>query len=387
MNNKPKICMNAMVGNEAKTITRMLESVAPHISYWVIQCNGKEDNTKEIIEKFFNDRGIPGFTYEIDWNYPGWNRNHTLQRALQANHACDWILRMDADERLHIDEDFDWNILADTTIDSFNVPASAADIKYFRTWLWNAKLPWFFADDKRHETIHLPQIGENFVRVNLPFSFRHLVSQDGETWHVPRKFLRDALELEIDKVVGNKVKEDPYHLWYIAKSYSDCYGNPDELPFGRLHSEEYARRSIWYYNRFLEQVHDWHNQKVATRFDEMAYFAFIMMGQAMQFLGQTDDAIQHYYWAGQFAPMRNEHYVYLNFLLQSLNRNEELLRNLEYMLSEDRVNPWPNSSFLIESRAYYDTSDFLINWKKEITQKLSTPTVSNDSFRFDPSQF
>ena len=41
MNKKTKICLNAMVGNESKTITRMLESVAPHIDYYVIQCNGK----------------------------------------------------------------------------------------------------------------------------------------------------------------------------------------------------------------------------------------------------------------------------------------------------------------------------------------------------------
>ena len=30
MNKKTKICLNAMVGNEANTITRMLESVAPY---------------------------------------------------------------------------------------------------------------------------------------------------------------------------------------------------------------------------------------------------------------------------------------------------------------------------------------------------------------------
>ena len=64
-----KICMNAMVGSEEVTITRMLESVAPHIDYYVVQCNGK-DNTKQIIDTFFQERGIPGFTYEIAWDYP-----------------------------------------------------------------------------------------------------------------------------------------------------------------------------------------------------------------------------------------------------------------------------------------------------------------------------
>ena len=106
MNKKTKICLNAMVGNESATILRMLNSVALHIDYWVIQCNGKEDNTSQIINEFFDEQGIPGFTYETDWNYPGFNRDHTLQEALKSDHGCDWILRMDADERLHVDEDF-----------------------------------------------------------------------------------------------------------------------------------------------------------------------------------------------------------------------------------------------------------------------------------------
>ena len=58
MNNKAKICLNAMVGNESATILRMLESVAPHINFYVIQCNGKEDNTKQIIETFFEEKNV-----------------------------------------------------------------------------------------------------------------------------------------------------------------------------------------------------------------------------------------------------------------------------------------------------------------------------------------
>ena len=159
MNKKTKICLNAMVGNEAKTITRMLESVTSYVDYYVIQCNGTEDNTKEIIDSFFESKGIPGFTYETKWEYPGFNRDHTLQEALKADHGCDWILRMDADETLHVDGDFDWSLFDDTTVQSYNMGAEAGDTKYFRTWFWNAKLPWFFQHDKRHETIHLPEIG------------------------------------------------------------------------------------------------------------------------------------------------------------------------------------------------------------------------------------
>ena len=383
MNKKTKIVLNAMVGNEAPTIMRMLESVAPHIDYWVIQCNGKEDNTKQVIDEFFKEKNIPGFTYEIDWDYPGWNRDHTLQTCLKADHGCDWVLRMDADERLHVDEDFDWSVLDDTSVDSYNLCAQNGDLKYFRTWFWNTRRPWFFQHDRRHETIHLPEVGENFERRMMPIGFRHLVSQDGFTWAVPRKFLRDALELEIDKVVGNKVLEDYYHLWYIAKSYSDCYGNPDELPFGKMHSDEYARRSIWYYERFLHLTNDWDNSKTAKRQDEMSYFALIMMGQAHRFIGNVNKAVEHFYLAEQFSPTRNEHLMHLCFYLEELNRLEEALNVVNKMLQPERTNPFPNLSFLIEGRAYYDTGDMLFELKDRLTRRLEEPVINLESIKFD----
>jgi len=383
MNKKTKICLNAMVGNEANTITRMLESVAPYIDYYVIQCNGKEDNTNEIIETFFKEKDIPGFTYFIEWNFPGYNRDHTLQEALKADHGCDWILRMDADERLAVDEDFDWSILDNTNVQSYNIVAEAYDTRYFRTWFWNAKLPWFFQHDKRHETIHLPEIGEDFERKNMPYGFRHLVSQDGFTWAVPRKFLRDALELEIDKVVGNTVLEDSYHLWYIAKSYSDCYGNPNELAFGKKHSDEYARRSIWYFERFFETVHQWDGSGPATREDEMGYFALIMMSHAIWFIGDKEKALWYLDNAKQFAPERNEHFIYQNSYLEELGRYDEIIKNIDFMVQPDRKNPFPEKSFLIENRAYYDTSNFLIELRERIEKKTNEHSIDLKSVEFN----
>jgi hypothetical protein len=383
MNKKTKIVLNAMVGNEAPTILRMLESTAPHIDYWVIQCNGKEDNTKEIIDNFFKEKGIPGFTYETEWNYPGFNRDHTLQICLKADHGCDWVLRMDADERLQVDEDFDWSILDDTNVQSYNLVAENGDLKYFRTWFWNARLPWFFQHDKRHETIHLPEVGEDFERRTMPYGFRHLVSQDGFTWAVPRKFLRDALELEIDKVVGNTVLEDSYHLWYIAKSYSDSYGDSSQFAFGKMHSDEYARRSIWYYERFLNLTNDWDNSKTAKSQNEMAYFALILMGDAHNFIGNVDKAIEHYQLAEQFSPDRNEHLMHLCFYFEKLNRIEEALTVVNKMLQPERVNPFPRMSFLIEGRAYHNTGTMLYDLRDKFLQKINEPMVDMTSITFD----
>jgi hypothetical protein len=217
----------------------------------------------------------------------------------------------------------------------------------------------------------------------MPYGFRHLVSQDGETWAVPRKFLKDALELEIDKVVGNTVLEDYYHLWYIAKSYSDCYGNPNELPFGKKHSDEYARRSIWYFERFLETVHQWDGSQLAQRQDEMAYFALIMMSHGAWFIGDKEMAIIYLNNAGQFAPERNEHFIYQNSYLEELGRYEQIIQNIDFMMQPERTNPFPAKSFLIENRAYYNTGTFLTELRQRISAKMGEHIIDLDSFKAD----
>jgi glycosyltransferase involved in cell wall biosynthesis len=382
-NKKIKLCLNAMVANEAPTITRMLETVWKHIDYWVIQDNGSKDGTQDIIRDFFAEKGIPGLLYEIEWQYPGWNRDHTLKTCLQTDHGCQWILRMDADEILEVDENFDWSVLDDLSVDSYNVIAHANGMRYYRTWLWNADRPWFFQHDKRHETIHLPEIGEGFVRVTLPEGFRHVVHSDGQTWNVPRKFLKDALELEIDKVVGNTVREDLYHLWYVAKSYSDCWGKSDELPFGLDHSKEFARRCIFYYEKFMEYSHNYYVTGRPARIDEMAYFAFILMGQAWEVIGDLEKAEKCFHQAEAFAPTRNEHLLYLCFFLETQRRYDEIYGHLQIMMGQERVNPFPQMCFLIEDRCYHNTSNFLQEWSDKLKRRIEEPVLSSDGVEFD----
>lgn len=365
-----KICMNAMVKNEANTISRMLESCYQHIDYWVVQDNGSTDGTQEIIRNFFLEKNIPGFLYEIDWQYPGWNRDHTLQKALTAPHGCDWILRMDADEQLVISNDFDWNVLRDTSVQSWNIFADAGNFLYFRTWLWNAKLPWFFAHDKRHECIHLPEVGENFQRVSLPMSFKHLITNDGMTWTKPMKFLVDALELELDKVPSNKVLEDPYHLWYIGKSYSDAFGDVSQFPFKEYHAKEYARRSIFYFEMYLNTTHNWYVERAPSQLDDMGYYALVLMGRAHKFLGNYDEAIKCLSSAYRFSPNRNENFVAIAEIYQELKQYRNMLAICNVYLNGERTNPFPHQSFFIDKNCYADTSTYPAELKKFAEDKI-----------------
>ena len=360
-NTTAKFCFNTMVNNEAHVIERMLESVYPYIDYWVIQDNGSTDGTQDIIKNFFKEKGIPGFLYQLDWwKGHGVNRDHCLRTALEANHECDWILRVDADEQLQVDDDFDWSVFNDTSIESWNVPCQGPGVMYFRTWIWNTNLPWRFYPEKAHETIYLNKdnIGEDFQRVALDKKFRHILTNDGQTWLQPMKFLKDALNLELDTVPNNKVLEDGYHLFYIAKSYHDTLR--DEFPFGKVHREEFARRSIFYFKQYIYQVNPkYENEKIVTnKNDEFAYWCCFGIGCVYMMIEKDEIALKWFDRAHEFCSARNESFVKIAEIHQKNKNYSRMLQATKMLVDINRKNPFPRFQFLIEDSAYYNTSDY-----------------------------
>lgn len=255
-----KIVYNGMFKNEASIILRMLESIYKHIDYYVIQDNGSTDGTPDIIKKFFEEKNIPGILYFEPWVNFGYNRNHALQKCLNADHGCDYILRVDADETLEVAEDFDWNILREK--DAWNVTCVRKNEHNTlsvncRMWIWSTKLPWEFTEFSRHETIKIKNKG-TWTTGTLPDSHvKHILAGGGATWSNVYKFAVDALELEKDQLMYFlKTKElDSYHYYYIAKSYIYHFGEGTanlEYPFNN-YLTEVARRGIWFFNCWLEK--------------------------------------------------------------------------------------------------------------------------------------
>ena len=360
MNSKPKICLNTMVANEAHVIERMLESCYKHICYWVIQDNGSKDGTQEIIRNFFNQKNIPGFLYETEWRYPGYNRDHALQTCLKAHHDCDWILRIDADETIEINDDFDWNLLNDTSVQSYNILALQGNCSYQRCWLWNTKFPWKFKHDKRHETIYLDGVGEGFQRVSMPNNFKHLVHGDGNSWFNPYKFYGDALEIEKDLLTSERMNYDLYHLFYIAKSYYDYVMDPrSKYPFGPKHQSECLRRAIFFFEQYLNISHDFENTQKAQRWDEMAYICLICSADLYKKADDNLTALHKLRLAEQFCPERNEHLLNMAEIFFETAQKEPFLKVTSIMMKPERKNPFPKFSLFINNNAYHDTGTYV----------------------------
>jgi hypothetical protein len=53
------------------------------------------------------------------------------------------------------------------------------------------------------------------------------------------------------------------------------------------------------------------------------------------------------------------------------------------MMLPQKKNPFPKLCFLIENRAYTDTSNFLVEWKEKTLRRINEPVLSNQGVDFD----
>lgn len=266
--NQVKICLWTHVQNEASIIEQMLRSAVDYIDYWVLIDNGSTDGTQQIIEDFFKKAGVPGKLYqsEIGWKGHGVNRQHSWEFLCDTDHGCDYILRLDADEGLHVDEDFDWSLINDPV--SHNIMYQSGDYITPRTWLWNFHQSFYWQDDEAHETIHRKD-GGGLSQVCLPFSFRQFALSQGQgaSSQDPIKYLKDVYKLEVQLherfSKGSTIHDEWYHLFYLCRSFIFTGYNVDEewcyqyFPFGRDSVEMFLRRGIGYFDQMVKNFDPW----------------------------------------------------------------------------------------------------------------------------------
>lgn len=364
-NRTVKIVFNAMVKNEAKIILRMLESVYRYIDYWVIQDNGSTDGTQKIIEDFFKEKNIPGFLYFEPWQFPGYNRNHTLQKCLEANHGCDYVLRLDADEVLEVDDDFDWEELRNG--DEVYVYSIQRDVTISRPWIWNANLDWEYTQSRRHEIL-IRKSRQDWRRYFLSNKIRQRMLPGGVTWENPFKYYVDSIELE-QQVIRYEPKDkshidynlDSYYVWYLAKSYvdflEDCKINKVKPYFGREHEIEMARRGIFYFKKYLDMsLPVSYNENLTTLYtvdqlnmlgmvNEMAYMAMVFIGKMYVKYIDVEEGLKFFKKSCEFDPRRNEGLMMMAY---------------HYHNSDNQVMVYQCTSLAMKNRFHNKIRDFLM---------------------------
>ncbi|TWC05610.1 FkbM family methyltransferase [Bradyrhizobium macuxiense] len=104
MSDAKRLCLNMIVKNEMANLQRCLNSVAKHISCWVIGDTGSTDGTQEFVKRFFAERQIPGELHSFPFHNFEQARNAALDHAYASSLDYDYLLFDDADMELVVED-------------------------------------------------------------------------------------------------------------------------------------------------------------------------------------------------------------------------------------------------------------------------------------------
>jgi glycosyltransferase involved in cell wall biosynthesis len=212
MTDKPTICLNMIVKNEAHIIVETLNSVLPLIDTWAIVDTGSTDGTQDIIREFFAEHGIDGKLEERPWVNFGHNRTEALQLAAGL---ADYTWVIDADDLVVGDLD-----LSNLDGDSYQL-RYGTEFTYWRTQIFRSSLPWSY-EGVLHEFPFCNAVQVTSERLNGDY---HILRRAlGDRSKNPDKFIDDVRVLAEDL---KRNPDNPRTMFYLAQSHKDA-GNLSE---------------------------------------------------------------------------------------------------------------------------------------------------------------
>lgn len=254
-NKSPTICLNMIVKNESKIITRLFDSVLPIIDCYCICDTGSTDNTMEVIDEYFASKNIPGKIVVEPFKNFCHNRNYAIQSCLGMS---DYLLMLDADMILQM-KHFDKKSLNNS--DCFCI-LQGNDAFYYQNTRIVRNNGLFNYIGVTHEYINIPpnsKMGE--IKKESLF-----ILDLGDGGSKSDKFERDI------RLLKEGIKEEPenvrYHF-YLANSYYDC-------------------------NKLIEAI-DIYKKRIALKgWIEEVWYSYYRMGLCYLKMGKIEDAIYHW---------------------------------------------------------------------------------------------
>jgi glycosyltransferase involved in cell wall biosynthesis len=216
---KKKICLNMIVKDESQVIQRCLESVKKLIDYWVIVDTGSTDGTQEIIEEFLKD--VPGILYERPWVNFAHNRNEAMRLA---SRKADYLLLIDADDRLVFSEDFVLPALEDDAYCILQKESFQSVFREHHVFLlikndedfeWEGVLHEYLKCEKKKKITFLADVFNEYIC-------------DGNRSKDPDKIDKDI------HLLKQSIEEDPKNsrsIFYLARTYWSMRDYASALPY------------------------------------------------------------------------------------------------------------------------------------------------------------
>lgn len=215
--NKPTICLNMIVKNESHIIEETLEKLTTKIQfdYWCISDTGSTDETKEIIQTFFDKKQIPGILVNHEWKDFAYNRTKALECAFNKT---DYLLVFDADDELC--GNFQLPLIMNKDGYRLNF-GDEHGVSYNRVLLVNNRKKWCYKS-VLHEYIEC--LDPICQYETITGNYYVISGRKGARSMDPDKYLKDAIVLKNAHAVALVEKDDLYlrYAFYCANSFFDC---------------------------------------------------------------------------------------------------------------------------------------------------------------------
>ena len=320
--NVPKLCLNMIVKNESKVIMRLLQSVATIVDGYCICDTGSTDNTVEIIETFFKDRGIPGKIIYEPFRDFGYNRTFAA-KACQTIPNMDYLLLLDADM-----------ILTGDALRPENVIAFKQSLKADCQHIFQGSPQYYYKNVRimrnyrgysywgvTHEYVSTPE-GTTYEEVPMHSLFINDIGDGGAKID---KFERDI------RLLTKGLEENPNndrYTFYLANSYRDAGQTEKAIETFRKRIE---------IGGWIEEV--WHSH--------------YNIGNCYKSLGEMEKAICAWTEAFQAHPKRVESLFEVIHHYRLHGKNE--LAYLYYAAADNSMRRWGASNdFLFLQKDIYD---------------------------------
>jgi len=258
-----------IVKNESRVIERCFASVRPFIHHWVIVDTGSTDGTQDLIRRLLAD--LPGELHERPWQDFGHNRSEALA---YARGKADYLLIMDADERLEVPAGFRWPKLSADKYMLAHRHAGAPDASWGLGTLVKASLPWRY-EGVLHEYI---ACDEPHTTANLDGPVVWGYFDSARNVDPLAKYANDARVLEVALA---KEPTNARYAFYLAQSYRD--------------------------SKQLEKAAEAYERRVALGgWEEELFYSAFQRGAVLETMGDWPRALASYLQAYTLRPVRAE---------------------------------------------------------------------------------
>ena len=99
-----RLCLNMIVRNESAILERCLRSVLPHLHYYVVCDTGSTDDTVDLVRRVAGEAGVPGEIHAFGFENFEQARNRALELCRASKAEFDYVLLLDADMELVVED-------------------------------------------------------------------------------------------------------------------------------------------------------------------------------------------------------------------------------------------------------------------------------------------